>query len=189
MFDNPQQLKSIYTIGYYSGLISTVVGCLAIYIKTQCTPKELLGRRYNHYYQEEISSFISYLMVVLVYLANNAVMYFSEGLHTAIDHWATSAFIVYMFKVLFELLLVVGIVISHKKSSIQHSLLTRIICLGSIFLAFWHFLRAFDYIVFETRLLDNCYSMVVVAVTVVVSGFMVAYAFLYAKTKAKEKYA
>jgi hypothetical protein len=31
--------------------------------------------------------------------------------------------------------------------------------------------------------------MVVVAVTVVVSGFMVAYAFLYAKTKAKEKYA
>ncbi len=175
-------LLNLYTIGYYVSLMSTVIGCIAIFMRTKCTPSELLGKRYNHYFQEEISSFISYSCVLFVFLLSLGVEFlifnFSENIARTLYE-----VLVYSVKIILEFSLVLCICWLHYRSLISHSKLTKVICVASIFIAFWHLLRLLDNVVFGTGLLDNCYSLVVTVVTFSVSVAMAVYALVYIRPR------
>lgn len=175
-------LINVYTVGYYAGLIATAVGCVAIFMRTKCTPKELLGKRYNHYYQQEISSFISYTAVLMVFFCGLLIEYFLGYVKVNL-HKGIFDFVFYSMKIALEFSLVAYIVWQHSRSAINHAVLTMIICVASLFLAFWHVLRLLDNVVFKTNMLDNCYSIVVTVVTIAVSSAMVVYAFVYIKPR------
>lgn len=175
-------LHGFYTAGYYLSLISTVIGCVAIFIRTRCSPTELLGRRYNHYFQEEISSFISYLCVVAVFLLSIFLEYILFELRGGLSQVAYELF-VYFQKIALEISLVLCICLLHHRSLISHSKLTKVICTASIFMAFWHLLRLLDKVVFSSGLLDNCYSLVVTVVTFSVSIAMAIYALVYIRPR------
>jgi hypothetical protein len=181
--NNVEFLRSLYTIAYHSGLVATVLGCALIIFKTECRPKELFGGRYNHYFQSEISSFISYSGVIAVYLTSFLVLYIYGVASEAFLESSYSAFIRYWIKISLELLLVVYIVTLHSVNLIKHSFLTKVICFCSIFLAFWHCIMMFDDLVFETKVLDKCYSIVIVLITVLVSAAIIINALRFVKAK------
>lgn len=172
-------LRPAYEVAYYGGAVIVCLGLALVLIRTRCLPSELLQKRYNHYYHNEISAFTTYVCVLGFYVMNAFVLpvigalisKYTEyqdvtGQEQALTQW--SYFSQYLFKTINELILVLMIVVSHQKAQIMQSKFTKFVAVSSIVYAMWHLLRGFDNIVFELNLMDDIYTPASVLLTLCV---------------------
>lgn len=181
-----QQLYLIFKTSYYLGAVAVVAGIVAISFRTKCTPKELLGKRYNAYFQKEISAYITYFAIGFVYINSAFIFPYLEAsinkiiqLNGAVSKLSESfyLFMDYAIKALLEFTIILFSLSIHKTSSVQVSDFSKWILGISLWYGIWHILRAFDAVVFETQLMDDIYAPFGVLLNVTVSLTMLIYSF------------
>ncbi|MCG7567100.1 hypothetical protein MHM95_12495 [Pseudoalteromonas sp. CnMc7-15] len=192
--EHAQVLMLIYRTVYYGGAVAVTLGMLIIVAKTKCTPAELVARRYSHYYQDEISAFITFTSVMVIYFGNafglplidkTAEKFIGASVHNQEIREFMYGVARYTIKALCEFLLIAIIGVLHSIASVKYSKFTRVIAFISVSYGIWHILRAFDNLILKTQILDGWYPLISTVMTGLVTSYMLYYSVVM-MTKKKE---
>lgn len=189
----------IYKISYYGGVVAICLGLTAIVLRTKCSFQELLALRYTPYYQSEVSAFILFLAVALVYLASAfGIPFLEQAISKVADFNARTGVLMseqeknvqlfgkYFMKTMLEFVLVYFTIVVHKNNEITRSKFTNAILTISFLYGCWHLVRALDVTYFQTNYLQSVYGPFNVLLTALVSLLMLIYAFIVTKKAYKE---
>ena len=184
-----EQFLLIYKISYYGGAVAVCAGLASIVIRTKCSFRELMALRYSPYYQSEISAFILFSAVVIVYLSSafgipylefslNKIAIYSRVNGEVVTPFEKDVhlFMKYFVKTLLELVLVLFTISTHRTCKVCFSKFTRLILVISTCYGLWHLIRAIDVVVLKTNYLSDFYGPLNILMTAIVSLLMFFYA-------------